>query len=68
MTELSLEIRRFCEQKLLILKSPSNTKLENTEASKLQCVQNKASKKERQELGGLYNKAILKSGLHWWLL
>ena len=39
-----------------MLKSPNNTKLENTETSKLQSVQNSEKKNDRQELGGLYNK------------
>ena len=46
-----------------MLKSPNNTKLENNETSKLQRVQNKVSKREEQELGGLYIKAIVRSGL-----
>ena len=53
----------FCVQKESILKSPTSTKLENTDTSKLERVQNQVSKSERQEIWGLYNKAIERSGL-----
>ena len=44
------------------MKSPNNPKLENMESSKLQRVQKRVSKSDWQELGGLYIKAIGRSG------
>ena len=46
-----------------MLKSPTNKKLENKAISKLQSIQNNESSKVIQELGGLYSKEIVRSGL-----
>ena len=46
-----------------MLKSRSNTKLENKDTSKLQSKQNSELSKVIQELWGLYSEAIVISGL-----